>query len=83
MPRLGKWRVLQGVVSAREGPSGSLAMYPAELLVDHLLSRNVMADEIDELSIHSRQYFLKCLQNQRVDQQVIHGGEVRSQCHVV
>jgi len=46
--RLGEGRSREGVVPGREGACRSLAVDPGELVVDDLLPRDVVADEIDE-----------------------------------
>ena len=58
-------------------------MNPLWHTVDDFFSRNVMADEVDQLPFGAREDFLKSCQNQRIDEQMIYGREVCTERHVI
>jgi len=79
----GEGRVFERVVAAGEGTRGAFAVDPRELVIDDFLTRDVVADEVHELPGRSWQHFLEGLQHERIDEHVVHGGEVRPERHVV
>jgi len=74
---------LEGVVTAGEGTSSALSVNPLRNAIYDFFTSNVMADEINEVSLSSGEDFLKGLQDELVDQKMVHGGEVGTECHVV
>ncbi len=62
---------------------GAFAVDPRELVIDDFLTRDVVADEVHELAGRSWQHFLEGLQHERIDEHVVHGGEVRPERHVI
>ena len=76
-------RALQPRVASREGSCRTLAVHPGEVAPDDLAAGDVVANEIDQPARHSRDHLLEGLEHQRVDEQVVDGGEVRSEGHVV
>jgi hypothetical protein len=80
---VGEGRVFERVVAAGEGTRGPFAVNPGELVIDDFLTRDVVADEVHELAGRSWQHFLEGLQHERIDEHVVHGGEVRPERHVI
>ena len=70
-------------MSSWHGAGGTLAVDPGLVTLDDLLAGDVVGDEVNEVSLRSRQDLLEGFQYQCVDEQVVHRGEVRSECHVV
>src|SRR5688500_11393163 len=83
MTRLRVWRSLECMMARWKCPRRTLAMHPGFPVLDDLSSRNVVADEVHELSFRSRDDLLKCLEHECIDQQMIHGRKVGSERHVI
>ena len=70
-------------MAGRKGPGRALTVDPARLILDDFLAGDVVANEINQLSSHSGKHFLKSLQHDRIDQQMVHRREVRPKGHVI
>ncbi len=79
----GERRVFQRVVAAGEGSRGAFAVDPSELVVHDFLTCDVVADEIHELPFRAGKHFLEGFKHECIDEQVVHGGEVRPERHVI
>lgn len=79
---IGEWGALQFGVSGGESTCGAFAVDPQQLVIDPFLSRDIMANEIDQGSAGCGQDGLERFEYQRVDQQVVDRGEVRTERHV-
>ena len=84
MTRRGECRFLQRRMTRRKRPRRTFAMHPAfaceaaATVRQQFLPGYVVADEIHQRPFHTRNDFLKRLQHQRVDEQMIHRREVRA-----
>lgn len=74
---------LERVVTGGEGASGSLSVDPLWDLVDDFLTGDVVADEVDKLTFASGKDFLEGLEDELVDEEMVHGREVCAEGHVV
>jgi hypothetical protein len=75
--------VLEGKMTSGEGTGCALSVHPLGDSVDDFFSRDVMADEVNQLTFAPGEDFLKSLENELVDEEVIHGGEVGTESHVI
>ena len=76
-------RAFEAGVAGGEGSRGAFAMDPGEAVVDHFLAGDVVADEVDQRAGRAGDDLLERFENQRVDQHVIDGREIRTEGHVV
>ena len=70
-------------MTSGEGAGGSLSVDPLWDLVDDFLTGDVMADEVNKLPFASGKDFLEGFEDELVDEEVVHGGEVRTKSHVI
>ncbi len=83
--RVGQRRMMRGKRACR-----SFAMHPTEFRVSSFefreggfLAGDVVRDEVDEVAFCAGEDFLEGFENERVDQQMVEGGEVGAEGHVV
>jgi hypothetical protein len=76
-------------MSRRKRARRTLAMHPAFALESavavrqQLAARDVVADVIHQRTFHAGNHFLERLEHERVDEQMVHGREVRAERHVI
>ena len=70
-------------MSTGEGTGCAFSVHPLGDAVDNLFSRDVMADEIHELTFAPGEDFLEGLENELIDEEMIHRREVRTESHVI
>ena len=83
VPGFGKRRPRQRVMPARHGTRRTFAVDPRFLILHDFLTRDVVTDEINQPPGHAGQHFLEGFQHQRINQQMVHRGEVSAERHVV
>src|SRR6476620_5458428 len=73
----------------RKSSSRAFAVHPAfsakstSTVREQFLSGDIVADEIDERTFHSRNHLLKRFEHECVDQEMVYGREVSAQCHII
>ena len=63
MPSLSEASSLEAVMTGGKRACCAFAMHPRDLIVHHLLPRDIMADEVDKIPGRSRQDFLERFQH--------------------
>ena len=79
MSRLVVPRLPQRVVTRGKRTRRALAMHPGEVAIHNFLPRDVVTDEIHQLSIGTRKYFLKSLEHEGVNQHMVDRRKVRTE----
>ena len=83
MTGLVEGRFLEGVVSGREGSGRALSVHPLRDAVDDFFAGDVVADEVNEVALASGKDFLEGFEHELVDEEVVHGGKVCAEGHVI
>ena len=83
MTGLVEGRFLEGVVSGREGAGCAFSVHPLRDSIDDFFAGDVVADEVNEASLASGKDFLEGFEHELVDEEVVHGGEVCAEGHVI
>lgn len=78
-----EWGFFEGVVTGREGAGCSFSVNPLRDVIDDFLAGDVVADEVDELALASGKDFLEGFEDELVDEEMVHGGEVCAEGHVI
>ena len=80
----GERRVLELRVACRKSAGGAFAVDPGEAFVaEGFLTGDVVRDEVDEVTFGAGEDFLEGFEDEGVDEEVIEGGEVGAEGHVV
>ncbi len=80
---LGEGCVGEGEVAGWDGAGGAFAVDPCFGAVDDFLAGDVVGDEVDEGSVRAWEDFLEGFEDEGVDEEVVDGGEVCADGHVV
>ena len=85
----GEQRVLQRRMTRRKRARRTLSVNPSYTVEapvpvrKDLAARDVVADVIHQRPFHAGNHFLERFEHERVDEQMVHGREVRAERHVV
>ena len=67
------------MMTSRKGTGSTLAVNPLHLIVEHLLTSDIMTNEVNKVSFNTWYYLLKRLKHELIDKQVVHRSKVRSE----
>jgi len=76
-------RFFECKVARGVGAGGSFSVDPLRDVVDDFFARDVVANKVDEFTLASGKDFLEGFEDELVDEEVVHGCEVRTESHVI